>query len=145
MAETLRPTDTQRLARALEVVRSTGRSLGEWQREREPGPLSGLRLERRLFMPDRAELHARIEARARRIVSDERAIEEVRALLVADPERCSAVAKAIGVEELRSLVEGTGSPENAISKLTVATRRYAKRQFTWFGNSLTGDWQIRNL
>lgn len=141
-AERLRATDTQRLARALEVVRSTGRSILDWQGRVEPGPLGGANLRRVLFLPERAWLHERIARRAAEIVADPAALAEVEALVVLDPELRSLPAKAIGVRELVELERGAIDAEEAVRRLTVATRRYAKRQYTWFNNSLGGDWTI---
>ena len=142
IASTLRATDTQRLGRALEVRRSTGRSLLEWQRESEPGPLAGLRLERICLLPDRAWLHERIARRAASIVDDPAAQAEVRALKAVDQQLETPPAKAIGVAELDALGTGEVSREEAVRRLTVATRRYAKRQYTWFNNSLGDGWRI---
>ena len=142
-AAVLRPSDTQRLARALEVVRSTGRSLVRWQSQSVPGPLAGLRLRRILLMPERSVLHSRIERRAAAIVADPAAHAEVRELLAMDPHMRSSAAKAIGVSQICALIHNTTTPDEAASQLATATRRYAKRQYTWFNNSLNGEWELR--
>ena len=140
MADRLRPSDTQRLARALEVVRSTGRSLRDWQNEREPGPLAGARLERVLLMPPRPVLHERIARRAAHIVDDPRAHREVERLRELDPEGRTLAARAIGVSQIGDLLDGRRTRDEALHDLVVATRRYAKRQSTWFNNRMR-DWR----
>ncbi|MEP2704928.1 MAG: tRNA (adenosine(37)-N6)-dimethylallyltransferase MiaA [Roseibium sp.] len=131
--------DPQRLARALEVIRATGRPLSAWQQEKQSTPLldpaTCLRL---VLAPPRPWLHERIERRAGMMVSEE-GIAEVRELLARNLSSKLPAIRAIGVKEIADLLDGTQGVDETIYRLTVATRQYAKRQETWFRNQM-GDW-----
>ena len=138
-AAALRVSDRSRIVRALEVVTATGRPLAAWQRGAASPPLvDPASAERLVLDPDRAELHRRIAARAERML-EEGAVEEVAALaaLGLDPEL--PAMKAIGVRELMALAAGTLSRAEALAAIATETRRYAKRQMTWFRNQMA-DW-----
>lgn len=138
MAARLRPSDTQRLLRALEVIDSTGISLARWQ-EGEGAPLldpaSTLRF---VLTLDRAELRRRIAERFVQMVENG-ALEEIRALMARDLALALPAMKAIGVAPLVDFVRGVQGQEDAISRAITQTRQYAKRQETWFRNRLD-DW-----
>ncbi|MEL6736595.1 MAG: tRNA (adenosine(37)-N6)-dimethylallyltransferase MiaA, partial [Pseudomonadota bacterium] len=105
-AEGLRPSDGQRIARALEVVLQTGKPLAHFQANSASlALLSGRRVERFVLMPERADLHARINKRAR-IMFENGALEEVKALLALDLPPEATVLRAIGVPQLTSLLAG---------------------------------------
>jgi tRNA dimethylallyltransferase len=130
MAERLQPGDRQRIVRALEVIDATGRSLLDWQRQGEAGaPLAGVAVGRIFLNVPRAELHARAAARFRRMIG-EGALAEAQALIEFD--RALPVMKAIGVPELIAHLRGEISLAAAIAQAETATRRYIKRQFTWW-------------
>ncbi|WP_421694760.1 tRNA (adenosine(37)-N6)-dimethylallyltransferase MiaA [Aestuariivirga sp.] len=130
MAQRLLPTDRQRLARALEVVEATGRSLLDWQREgRDHAPLSGVAVERIYMDVPREELYARAEARFDRMMA-EGALEEARPLMGLDP--ALPAMKAIGLPELIAHLDGRLSLADAIENAKTATRHYIKRQSTWW-------------
>lgn len=136
----LKPTDSQRIVRALEVLDASGRSIREWQAERGR-PLID-RQSARFFViePDRAALVDRIEKRFDQML-DKGALDEVKQLsaLGLDPEL--PAMKAIGVRELQAAMAGDiGFPE-AIERSKIATRQYAKRQTTWFRHQLGSEWQ----
>ena len=138
-ANAIRPSDRSRIMRALEVFEATGRSLRRW---REAPPLPPLidpqRVARVVIEPERALLHDRIAARAERMIA-EGAIEEARALIALglDPEL--PAMKAIGVRELGDHIAGRTSLSEAIAGIKTETRRYAKRQMTWFRHQMA-DW-----
>ena len=138
-ASAIRPSDRSRIMRALEVFEATGRSLRRW---REAPPLPPLvapdRIACVVVEPDRALLHDRIAARAERMIADG-GIEEARALiaLALDPEL--PAMKAIGVRELGDHIAGRTSLSEAVAGIKTETRRYAKRQLTWFRHQM-GDW-----
>jgi len=90
-------------------------------------------------MPDRAELHRRISERAERMVHHG-AIEEVRALGALDLDPEQPAMKAIGVREIAAHLRGDLSLAEAIAAIKTETRRYAKRQTTWFRNQMA-DWR----
>ncbi|RUU81005.1 tRNA (adenosine(37)-N6)-dimethylallyltransferase MiaA [Mesorhizobium sp. M7A.F.Ca.MR.362.00.0.0] len=135
----LKPTDSQRIVRALEVLDASGRSILEWQAERGQ-PLID-RESARFFViePDRAALVARIDKRFDQML-DKGALDEVKRLaaLGLDPEL--PAMKAIGVRELQAAMAGEiGFPE-AIERAKIATRQYSKRQTTWFRHQLGPEW-----
>lgn len=135
----LKPTDGQRIVRALEVLDASGRSILEWQAARGR-PLID-RASTRFFViePDRAELVERIEARFDRML-EKGALDEVRRLtdLGLDPDL--PAMKAIGVRELQAAMAGELSFPEAIERAKIATRQYAKRQATWFRHQLGPEW-----
>ncbi|RUW88083.1 tRNA (adenosine(37)-N6)-dimethylallyltransferase MiaA [Mesorhizobium sp. M7A.F.Ca.US.010.02.1.1] len=135
----LKPTDSQRIVRALEVLDASGRSILEWQAERGQ-PLIDRESARFLVIdPDRAALVTRIDKRFDQML-DKGALDEVKRLaaLGLDPEL--PAMKAIGVRELQAAMAGEiGFPE-AIERAKIATRQYSKRQTTWFRHQLGPEW-----
>ena len=138
-AARLRPTDTTRIARALEVVRSTGRPLGAWQEQREGGIGHRVTLRPLILLPPRDWLYARCDTRFAEMMSDE-GIAEVQALLDRDLSPALPVMRAIGVPEIATFITGSMSREEASAAGQQATRRYAKRQYTWFRHQPPADW-----
>ncbi len=139
-AARLRPTDTTRIARALEVVRATGRTLSDWQGERIGGIGGRITLRAMLLLPDRAWLSERCDRRLAAMF-DGGAVEEVAALLARDDVSGDApVRRAIGVDEIARWQSGAIDRAEALSLARFATRQYAKRQFTWFRNQPPADW-----
>jgi tRNA dimethylallyltransferase len=129
-AARLRPSDRQRVLRALEVVTATGRPLAAFQGEREapalaPGQWAGL-----FLSPERAVLNARIEARFEAMLR-EGALEEVAALMRRGLDPALPVMRAHGVPHLIAHLRGELSLAEAAERAKRDTRRYAKRQFTW--------------
>ncbi|ODP37350.1 tRNA (adenosine(37)-N6)-dimethylallyltransferase MiaA [Sphingomonas turrisvirgatae] len=138
-AHRLNPADTTRIARALEVVRSTGRPLADWQAERVGGIAATIDLVPLVLLPDRAWLAERCDRRLAAMF-DEGAIEEVRALLARDIGPSAPVRRAIGVAEIAALLEGTLTRDDALARAQAATRQYAKRQYTWLRHQPPADW-----
>lgn len=138
-AARLRPADTSRVSRALEVVRSTGRPLAAWQDARVGGIGGTVSLTTLVVMPPRDWLHARCGARFNRMLSDE-GIEEVRQLLARNLDPHLPVMRAIGVAQIRALLAGEMTREQALEAGRAATRQYAKRQYTWFSRQPPQDW-----
>jgi len=138
-AETLRPGDSQRIVRALEVIDFSGRSILDWQAG--PGiPLIDCDSARFIVIePDRAELVARIDRRFDGMV-EAGALDEVKALSALHLNPRLPAAKAIGVRELQAALAGDLSMDEAINRAKIATRQYAKRQSTWFRNQLGSHW-----
>ncbi len=132
MARRLRASDPQRNARALEVIRSTGRSLAEWQQARTGGMLGQVALETWLVVPeDRAAHAARAEARLDSMLAAG-ALEEVRRLVLRGLAPDLPAMKALGVKPLAAHLSGALALEEAIARAKADTRRYIKRQLTWF-------------
>ena len=138
-AARLRPTDTTRVARALEVVRSTGRPLAAWQKERVGGIGGSVELRALVLLPRRPWLYARCDDRFEKILSDE-GIEEVRLLLERRLNPVLPVMRAIGVPEIQAMLEGRMTRAEALEAGRTATRQYAKRQYTWFSRQPPSDW-----
>lgn len=139
-AERLTPTDTTRVARALEVVRSTGRTLAAWQAERVGGIGDAIELAPLILLPDRAWLAERCDRRLRAMFEDG-AIEEVRGLLQRNDIPANApVRRAIGVAEIAAFLEGSLSRDAALERAQAATRQYAKRQYTWLRHQPPAAW-----
>lgn len=144
-AARLNPTDTTRVARALEVARSTGRTLAAWQAERVGGIGDAIDLVPLILLPDRAWLAERCDRRLRAMF-DDGAIEEVRGLLQRDDIPANApVRRAIGVAEIAAFLEGSLSRDEALERAQVATRQYAKRQYTWLRHQPPADWPRTDL
>lgn len=127
--------DRTRIARALEVVEATGRSLLDWHREGQP-PLLPRDSFRALFLaPERDELYARIDARFDAML-DGGALEEVARLGGRHLDPLLPAMKAHGVPALIRHLGGEISLEEAATIGRADTRHYAKRQFTWFRHQL---------
>lgn len=129
-ARVVRPSDPQRILRALEVVAQTGRTLGSWQAE-GAGAAPGRRFVRILLMPPRATLHASCEARVRTML-EAGAVEEARRAAGLGLAPDLPVMKAVGLAPFAALAEGRIGRAEAIRLASRDTRRYARRQATWF-------------
>ena len=138
-AAALNPGDTTRIARALEVVRSTGRPLAHWQAERVGGIGGAVELFPLILLPDRDGLNARCDVRFERMLEGG-AAEEVEALLVRDLAPSLPVMRAIGVREIAGWLRGEWPREEALARGRLATRQYAKRQYTWFRRQPPAEW-----
>jgi tRNA dimethylallyltransferase len=138
-AARLRPTDTTRVARALEVVRSTGRPLARWQMERVGGIGGAVSLRALILLPPRQWLTGKCDRRFDKILSDE-GIEEVRSLLARGLNPVLPVMRAIGVPEIQAMLEGRLTRAEALEAGRTATRQYAKRQYTWFSRQPPAEW-----
>jgi tRNA dimethylallyltransferase len=139
-AARLNPADTTRVARALEVVRSTGRTLADWQRERVGGIGGAIDLVPLVLLPDRAWLAERCDRRLAAMF-DEGAIDEVHALTARDDIPANApVRRAIGVAEIAAFLDGSLMRDEALARAQAATRQYAKRQYTWLRHQSQNDW-----
>ena len=138
-AARIRPSDTTRTARALEVIRSTGRRLADWQMERTGGIGDSVALKPLILLPPRDWLNARCEARFTAMFS-EAGVAEVRALLERHLPALAPVLRAIGVREIAGFLHGEMSRDEALAAGQTATRQYAKRQYTWFSRQPPADW-----
>jgi tRNA dimethylallyltransferase len=137
----IRPSDRSRIVRALEVFAVTGMPIAVWQKTGAAKPLVDAAQARRLVLsPDRAELHRRIATRAEAMVAGG-ALDEVRALAALDLDPAMPAMKAIGVRELRDHLAGKTSRTETVAAIATETRRYARRQLTWFRNQMA-DWPV---
>ncbi|MFZ2996764.1 tRNA (adenosine(37)-N6)-dimethylallyltransferase MiaA [Sphingobium sp.] len=138
-AARLAPADTTRVARALEVVRSTGKPLKEWQRHKSGGICDRITLLPTILLPPRDWLLDRCDRRFTHML-DAGAVEEVEALLTRNLHPDLPVMRAIGVPAIRAWLAGEIDRDAMIQRGALATRQYAKRQYTWFSNQPPSDW-----
>jgi len=138
-ATRLNSRDTARIARALEVVLSTGRTLADWQKQREGGIADKIDLRPIILLPPRDWLYFRCDERFAAMI-DEGAAEEVRALLERQLSPTLPVMRGIGVREIAAWLNGHMSRDEAVAAGQQATRRYAKRQYTWFAHQPPPEW-----
>ena len=138
MAARLKPTDPQRIVRALEVIDATAVSLAEWQGASALPVLPPHGVLRLVVAPERAPLYAAIDARFEAMIG-QGALEEVTALLALGLDPGLPAMRAHGVRELGAYLAGANSLDEAIAKAKTETRRYAKRQMTWLRRFMT-DW-----
>jgi len=137
-AERLKPRDRTRIARALEVIEATGRSLTDWHRDGLP-PLLSPNTFRALFLePDRDALYTRIDARFEAMLNAG-AMEEVAALAERKLDPLLPAMKAHGVPWVIRHLGGEITLADAAEGAKNDTRRYTKRQFTWARHQLP-DW-----
>ena len=138
-AARLSPADTARINRALEVVLSTGRTLAEWHSVREAGIAGDVDLRPLILLPPRKWLYARCDERFAHMI-DQGAVSEVEALLARKLAANLPVMRAIGVPELSRYLLGEATLDEAVAAGQQATRRYAKRQYTWFAHQPPAGW-----
>jgi tRNA dimethylallyltransferase len=138
-AARLKPGDSTRIARALEVVLSTERTLADWQRHRQGGIGEAVNLRPLILLPPRDWLRARCDQRFATMI-EHGAIEEVQALFKRKLDPKLPVMRAIGVREIAAFRNGETSREQAIALGQQATRQYSKRQYTWFAHQPPLEW-----
>jgi tRNA dimethylallyltransferase len=138
-AARLNARDTTRVARALEVVRSTRTPIHVWQERREGGIGEAVRLTGTVLLPPRDWLMDRCDARAAAMIAGG-AADEVRRLLNRRLSPDLPVMRAIGVPQIAAWLAGDIDAAEALARLQQATRQYAKRQYTWFRNQSPSDW-----
>lgn len=140
MAQRLAPGDTQRIARALEVLEASGASLLEWQQvPREPVLAAGETVSL-VISPAREELYRRIDQRFEAMVR-EGAMEEVARLAELDLDPTLPLMRALGVRPLLRHIRGEIGREEAVAAAQAETRQYAKRQVTWArSNMIAWKW-----
>ncbi len=133
LARRVPPGDRQRLLRAWAVFEATGTPLTDWQARPRPEPLEAWTV---LLDPPRAHLRARIEERFRAMLAGG-ALEEADRLRGLDPDL--PAMKALGLPDLHAYLAGEIALDEAERRAVFATRRFAKRQRTWFRNRLRAD------
>ena len=139
MAAQLASTDSSRISRALEVIESTGRSIADWRKQKAGGIAGAVELHPLILLPPREWLYARCDARFDTML-ESGAVGEVEALLARNLPADAPVMRAIGVPEIAAMLAGDISRDDAIVRGKIATRQYAKRQFTWFRNQSPAAW-----
>jgi tRNA dimethylallyltransferase len=129
--------DTQRLLRAYEVVAATGRPLGDWQSEQRAGRRYAS-VATVLLLPPRPDLYRTCDARFAAMAA-QGGLAEVAALRARGLSPDLPAMKAVGVPELARHLAGEIPLDEAIRLGQQATRRYAKRQVTWFRHQLSAS------
>jgi tRNA dimethylallyltransferase len=133
----LKPNDKQRIFRAACVFVASGRGLKKWQEIKGTSPLEALDVGRFVLAPGREWLHERITKRFYEMLA-QGAIEEARALTSLDP--TLPAARALGLPQLHAHLCGEIDLAEAENQAVAETRRYAKRQMTWFRRFMA-DWK----
>ncbi len=137
-AGTIAPSDSQRTLRALEVVEQTGRPLHAWQAAGNAAKDARHRFLQLLLMPDRDRIYAACERRFKEMLAAGAVAEAGRAgRLGLAPDL--PVMKAVGLAPLIALTEGRLGRGEAVLRAMRDTRRYARRQMTWFRHQMTAD------
>lgn len=133
-AQAIHPNNVKRVIRALEIKLLTGVAKSEWDKRSRLAPSPYNALVFGLTYPDRAVLYDRVDKRVD-LMMEQGLVEEVQGLVSSGRlPRTSTAAQAIGYKEMLAYLDGETSMDVAIETLKTATRRYAKRQITWFGS-----------
>lgn len=140
IAARLHPGNSQRLVRAWEVVQATGRTLSDWQAE-PPTDALAASFYAVSIAPEREALYEGCDRRFRLMV-EQGALDEVKAILAMHLDPALPAMKALGVPELAAYLDGRCSLEEAIRRAQQTTRNYAKRQLTWFRHQLRADFSL---
>ncbi len=136
-ARGLRPNDRLRVLRAMEVLTATGRPLSSFRGQKRPGPLADADPLKIFLAPDRNWLRRRIDVRFEAMIRAG-ALEEARALDERGLDPALPMMRAHGVPALLKHLRGEITLEEAVAIGQADTRRYAKRQFTWFRHQMPG-------
>ena len=140
VARRLSDRDGQRIIRALEVYEATGKTLSYWQSRKTRPAFENENVEKLLLLPDRNVVYERIEKRFDKMVENG-ALNEARALDKLGLAPSMPAMKAIGIPEFIDVLKGRKTIQAAIEEAKTNTRRYAKRQMTWFRHQLGDDWK----
>ena len=135
MAAQLKPGDTQRLLRALEVIEATGQSLDAWQKHGKNKLFPAAQFDSYYLNSERSVVYDRINRRFDQMMQHG-ALEEVQALMAEKLHPDTPILRAHGVPELMAYLRGEVSREEAVDKAKQHTRNYAKRQYTWIKHQL---------
>jgi len=138
IAERLEAKDGQRILRALEILDATGRSLADWQAGPTEPPPRHLQFVTIHLMPPREALYAACDERLAAMLTDG-ALDEVRQLNAMGLDPSLPAMKAVGVRELSNFLAEICDLQTALAAGQQATRRYAKRQMTWFRHQIVAD------
>ncbi|EJF86376.1 tRNA (adenosine(37)-N6)-dimethylallyltransferase MiaA [Candidatus Bartonella washoeensis] len=141
LAEKISSQDGQRIVRALEVYDATGKKLSWWQKKKTLPLISPDCSEKILLIPPRQWLYERIHKRLDSMI-ERGALEEVFAMKKLMLSPLLPAMKAIGISEFIAYLDGYRSFENALETVKMQTRRYAKRQMTWFRHQFDETWTL---
>ncbi|WP_053362202.1 tRNA (adenosine(37)-N6)-dimethylallyltransferase MiaA [Bacillus sp. FJAT-27251] len=135
-AERIHPNNVRRVIRALEIHHCTGKSMTEYQEQQDAELLYDTCLVG--LTMDRERLYERINMRVD-LMMEEGLLDEVKSLYAKGLRDCQSI-QAIGYKELYDYLDGKVSLKDAIENLKQNSRRYAKRQLTWFRNKMNVEW-----
>ena len=138
-ADKLHPADKRRIVRAIEVYRLSGKTISQHDAETRALPPRYTALRLVLSYRDRADLYARIDRRVEEM-AEEGLFEEVEALLREGLSADCTAMQAIGYKEAVLALRGEMRREEALALIQQNSRRYAKRQLTWFGREESAHW-----
>ena len=138
-AAKLHPGDRRRIVRAMEIYQLTGKTITQHDRETQALPPRYQAKTIVLSFADRADLYARIDRRVEQMV-DAGLFDEVEALLKEGLSPACTAMQAIGYKEAVQALEGSISRQEAVERIQLNSRRYAKRQLTWFGRNREARW-----
>ncbi|MGB2534500.1 MAG: tRNA (adenosine(37)-N6)-dimethylallyltransferase MiaA [Candidatus Puniceispirillum sp.] len=139
-AERLFDGDTQRLIRAMGVVKATGRPISAWQQDPHQGAFEGVATTVKL-LPDRDILYQRINDRFDMMI-EAGALDEVKKLLARKLDAGLPVMKALGVRQLAGYLAGDAGKADAVYQAKLDSRHYAKRQMTWLRNNFNAHFEL---
>ncbi|MET3589510.1 tRNA dimethylallyltransferase [Bartonella silvatica] len=140
-AEKISSQDGQRIVRALEVYEATGKKLSWWHEQKTTPLITSNCLEKILLIPPRQQLYKRIHKRLDSMV-EKGALEEVVMMKKLKLSPLLPAVKAIGIAEFIAYLNGHIGFEHALEKVKMQTRRYAKRQMTWFRHQFDAEWKL---
>ncbi len=141
-AERLHPSDQKRIIRAMEVYLETGETITQHNRKTQLLPPKFDPIWFALEDADRQDLYERIDRRVETML-EQGLLEEIRSLLARGiPEKCTAM-QAIGYKEFVDALAGRSSFETATALVQQSSRKYAKRQLTWFRRNPAITWLRR--
>ena len=137
----LHPADKRRIVRAIEIYRLTGKTITQHDRETRLRPPRYRGFTVALGYRERGELYARIDRRVDEMIA-QGLFDEVRALLDEGLDAGCTAMQAIGYKEAALAVKGEASPAEAAERIKLNSRRYAKRQLTWFRRNEGAHWLL---
>ena len=140
-ADRIHPSNEKRVIRALEIWLETGKTMTEHDRESRAIPPRYRPIYIGLDYASRQDLYDRIDLRVEQMIRDG-LVEEVRSLLNRGVPAEATSMQAIGYKELVAFLRGEGTLDEAVAAIQQGSRRYAKRQRTWFYRNEAVHWQI---
>ena len=141
MAAKIRPSDPQRITRALAVLKATGKSLAWWQAQPRLEAPEGFAFHTLALDIPRAQLYARCNLRLDKMMTLG-VVAEIAQLIERQYPPSRPIMRAIGVRQFAAFITGKTAQSAALTATKTATRRYAKRQFTWLRHNFTAHTTI---
>lgn len=141
-ASKLHLADRKRILRALEVYYETGHTITQHNRMTQAQPPKFQALWLGLDFEDRADLYRRIDRRVE-LMLEQGLLEEIKALLAMGIPKKATALQAIGYKEFLSALDGSLSIADAAAQVQQSSRKYAKRQLTWFRRNKQIHWLLR--